>query len=173
MLSLFKYKTPRTIRWFTKFVTSLHLWQGSYLNIFFKSELIESPNLVNWCFLWGGLPIFEKGGLEKGISSSFFHKMMKFYKDICFAWISNTYYKLFTRRLTSYTLQKYSRNIFNLFKCKKPNGKYWMETSHPCGKHINKTLRHPWLKAFQFHGFFHFKKWLTYEVFFVYGTWQS
>ena len=116
--------------------------------------------LISFLFLWGGWLIFEKGGLEKGIWSSFFHK------DICFAWISNTYPKLFTRRLTSYALQKYSRNIFNLFKCKKPNGKYWMKTSHPCGKHVNKTLRHPWLKAFHFHGFFHFKKWLTYEVFF-------
>ena len=122
-------------------------------------------------FLWGGWPIFEKGGLEKGISSSCFHKMMKFYKGNCFAWISNTYPKLFTHRLTSYALQKYSRNIFNLLKCKKPNGKYWMGTSYPCGKHINKTLRHPWLNVFQFHGFFHFKKWLTYEVFFVYVTW--
>ena len=47
----------------------------------------------------------------------FFLKMMKLYKKVCFAWISHTYPERFSHRLTSYALQKYSRNIFDLFKC--------------------------------------------------------
>ena len=42
---------------------------------------------------------------------------MKFYKDICSAWISRTSADLFSHRLTSYASQKYNRNIFYLLKC--------------------------------------------------------
>ena len=62
---------------------------------------------------------------KKEFQHLFFYKKMKFYKDICFAWISNTYPELFTRRLTSYASQKYSRNIFNLFKCTSMDSFIW------------------------------------------------
>ena len=57
---------------------------------------------------------FWTGKYRKKNFIYFFHKMMEFYKDLCFAWISHSYPKF---RLTTYASSKYNRNIVELFEC--------------------------------------------------------
>ena len=48
---------------------------------------------------------------------SFFQEIMKFYKDICSAWISRTSVKLFFSQIDVICVIKYNRNTFDLLKC--------------------------------------------------------
>ena len=73
----------------------------------------------------------------------FFHKMIKFYKDICFTRISYTSAELFSHKLMLYVLYKYKINIFDLLKCTSMDFYIWALALYLEGEAQNAALEIP------------------------------
>ena len=78
---------------------------------------LQKSNIILWKSIdshWFKNTLFDLFNLQ--LRLFFFHKITKFYKSICSAWVSRTFAEFSAHKLTSYTSYKYNRNIFDPIK---------------------------------------------------------